>query len=108
MSKVVEITDQTFEAQVTNSPQLVLLDFSAEWCGPCKMMEPILQEVAEQYAGKLVVGRLDVDHNKETAIRFGVMSIPTLILFNGGAEVEKLIGFTPKKKLERVLAGVLG
>ncbi|MFN4293559.1 MAG: thioredoxin [Thermoflexales bacterium] len=99
MAKPVVLTDATFEEMVEKSKGVMLVDFWAEWCGPCKMIAPIVEQIAEENAGKLTVGKLDVDANGETAMKFGVMSIPTLILFKDGEPVERLVGYRPKEQL---------
>lgn len=97
------LTDTTFDEEVKSSEQPVLVDFWAEWCGPCKMIAPILEEIANQQAGRLTLGKLDIDQNLDTARRFGVMSIPTLILFKDGEPVHRLVGARSKAQLEKEL-----
>ncbi len=103
MAKPVKVTDSTFEQSVINAEQPVLVDFWAEWCGPCKMIAPVLDEIATELDGKLTIGKLDIDANNDTAMAFGVMSIPTLLLFKGGEPVERIVGFQPKAQLMRRL-----
>ena len=106
---VLKLTDVNFESEVTKSGVPVLVDFWAEWCGPCRMMSPILDEVAPIYKGKLKIGKLNVDESQDSPSKFGVMNIPTMILFKGGKETERIIGAMSKaelqKKLDRALAG---
>ena len=103
MAKPIEITDNNFEEVVLNSDQPVLIDFWAVWCGPCKAIAPAIEELATEFDGKAVIGKLDVDHNRETASKFGIMSIPTLLVFKDGKVVDKQVGLTSKG----VLAGKL-
>jgi thioredoxin 1 len=105
--KPVEITDDNFEAEVTKSDKPVLIDFWAVWCGPCKLIAPIVEELAGEYDGKVKIGKLDVDSNQQTSIKFGVRSIPTLLLFKGGNLKETIIGAVPKSKIVEKLNAVL-
>lgn len=98
MSRAV-FTDANFESEVLKSDLPVLVDFYADWCGPCKMVAPIVEELGKEYQGKLKVGKLDVDNSTETAQKYGVMSIPTLLFFKGGQVVTSLIGFRPKEAI---------
>jgi thioredoxin 1 len=99
MAKPFEVTDSTFEEAVLKAEQPTIVDFWAVWCGPCKMIAPVLEQIAVEYDGQLQVAKLDVDHNSQSAMQYGVMSIPTLILFKDGQPVERIVGFMPKEKL---------
>jgi len=98
MAKAIEITDTNFD-EIIKSEQPVLMDFWAEWCGPCKMIGPIVEELAADYEGKATITKLDVDSNPDIASKFGIRSIPTLLIFKGGKEVDKVIGAVPKSVL---------
>ena len=104
MAKPTVVTDVTFDSEVIGSNVPVLVDFWAVWCGPCRMIAPIVDEIATEYDGKIKVMKLDVDENQNTAMNFGVMGIPTLILFKDGKAVERITGYMPK---ERLLARLL-
>lgn len=94
---IVNVTDQTFQTETSTG--LVLADFWAAWCGPCKMIAPVLEELDTELGDKVKIVKLDVDENQETAAQFGVMSIPTLLLFKDGEVVDKVVGFQPKEAL---------
>jgi thioredoxin 1 len=95
------VTDETFNQAVLKSDQPILVDFWAVWCGPCRMVAPVVDEIAREHEGKLKVMKLDVDDNQNTAMAYGVMSIPTLILFKNGQPVERIVGFRPKADMEK-------
>lgn len=97
--KPVEITDANFSKEVLESGVPVLIDFWAVWCGPCRTIAPVVEELAKEYEGKLKVGKVDVDNNPQTAMTYGIRSIPTLMVFKGGKVVEQIIGAMPKKSL---------
>ncbi len=103
------VTDGDFHAKVIESPLPVLVDFWAEWCGPCKMIAPLVDELAEEYDGRAAFAKVDVDANPQTPGAYGIRGIPTLLVFSGGAEVERLVGFRPKADLaaalDKALAG---
>jgi len=98
-----QFTDQNFEQEVLKSEKPVLVDFWAAWCGPCQMMGPIVEELAEEVKDKYKVGKLNVDENRETASKYNVMSIPTLILFKNGKEVKQFVGVQSKDSLKQEL-----
>lgn len=106
--KPIEITDSTFEQEVLQNPQLTLVDFWAQWCGPCKLIAPLLDEIARGYEGRLKVAKLDVDRSPAKAEEYGVRSIPTLLFVRNGEVVDKLIGAVPKRQLEDRIARLLG
>ena len=97
------VTDQEFEAKVLKSPSPVMVDFWAPWCGPCKLAEPVLDELSNEYGGKLQIMKLNVDENQASAAKYSVMSIPTTVLFKGGAEVGRQIGFAGKQAFEDLI-----
>ena len=99
MTKPIEVTDATFEEVVLKAELPTIVDFWAVWCGPCKMIAPLVDEIADEYQDKLQVAKLDVDKYVEMASRYGVMNIPTLIIFKGGEAVERILGYMPKAKL---------
>ena len=105
--KPVEITDQNFESEVIKSDKPVLIDFWAVWCGPCKLIAPIVEELANEYDGKVKIGKLDVDSNQQTSIKYGVRSIPTLLLFKNGSLKDTIIGAVPKSKIVEKLNAAL-
>ena len=103
-----EVTDQSFEQEVLKSDQPVLVDFWAEWCHPCKMLLPAVEQVAEKYQGKAKVVKLNIDDSGQTPQRLGIKGIPTLILFNGGTEAERVVGNTSKDNISRMIDRALG
>ncbi|MFQ5693873.1 MAG: thioredoxin [Nitrospinota bacterium] len=100
---LLEFKDDEFDAQVINADTPTLVDFWADWCAPCKMIAPSVEALAEEYAGRLRVGKLNVDENPKTATRFGIRGIPTLLIFKGGEVVEQIVGVRSKKDLQKIV-----
>ena len=107
MATPAEVNDASFDEQVINSDKPVLVDFWAPWCGPCRMVAPIVEELADEYAGKVEFRKLNTDDNPRTAAVYGIRSIPTLLVFKGGEPVGQIIGFRPKSDLKKRLDAVL-
>lgn len=107
MAAPLHVTEQSFDQEVLKAGTPVLVDFWAEWCGPCRMIAPIVEEFARDYEGKLKVTKLDVDDNTTIAMRYNIMSIPTLGIFKGGELVERIIGYMPKAELKRRVEAAL-
>jgi thioredoxin 1 len=108
MADILEISDATFEQEVLKAPGAVLVDFGAEWCKPCKQLDPIVEELAQEWGKRVKVVKLDSDANVDVTTRFTVMGLPTLILFVDGEPVERMMGFKPRKKIEAMVAAHLG
>jgi thioredoxin 1 len=103
MAKPIEVTDANFEEEVVQSDKPVIVDFWAVWCGPCKMIAPIMEEFASEYKEKVKIAKIDVDNNPNTAVKFGIRSIPTVLYFKDGKIVEQIIGAYPKAHFEEKL-----
>ena len=105
---IVEVTDANFDQDVLKSDQPVLVDFWAAWCGPCRAIAPIVEELATQYAGKVKIGKMDVDRNNATPMRYNVRGIPTLLIFKGGQVQEQLVGYRGKEEIQKALDKHIG
>jgi len=101
--KIIQLTDDSFEADVLQASGLVLVDFWAEWCGPCKMIAPVLEDIATEYEGKVVIGKLNIDENSDSAPKYGVRGIPTLLLFKNGEIADTKVGALSKTQLKEFL-----
>jgi len=103
MSKPLELTDSNFSEEVESSDKPVLVDFWAEWCGPCRMVGPVVDELAGEYEGKAKVGKVNVDNNPEVSVKYGIRSIPALLIFKNGEVVDQIIGAVPKNQIKKQL-----
>src|SRR4030042_790989 len=108
MSQPIAVTDTDFEQKVLKAKTPVLVDFWAAWCRPCLMTAPVLEELAEEYAGRLTIAKLDVDQNAKTAAQYSIMSIPNLIIFKSGKPAAQIVGYKPKAELKQELDAILG
>ena len=107
MGEPIEITDESFEREILNGELPAMVDFGAAWCPPCRAIEPIIKELVDDYDGKVKIAEVEVDSNREVAGKFGIMSVPTLIFFKGGREVDRLIGLRPKDVIKGRLDALL-
>jgi len=103
----IDITDQTFIQEVISDPGVVLVDCWAPWCGPCRMVAPILEQIASEYSGRVKIAKLNVDENPITSSRYGIQSIPTMLIFKNGNQVDKMVGALPRQEIERHLAAAI-
>jgi thioredoxin 1 len=102
-----QFTDSNFDTEVLRSDVPVLVDFFAEWCGPCRSLTPIVEELARDYAGKLKVGKIDIDHSRNTPAKYQIMAVPTIILFKNGKEIDKITGLKPKADLRKRIEALI-
>jgi thioredoxin 1 len=107
MGKPKDVTDANFDQEVIQAAKPVLVDFWAPWCGPCRMVAPVVEELADEYAGKVEFAKLNTDDNPQTAVKYGIRSIPTLLVFKGGEPVGQIVGFRPKSDLKKRLDAVV-
>ena len=107
MGDILEVTDDSFDSEILHSDMPAMVDFWAEWCGPCKMVGPVVEELANEYKGKIKIAKMDVDQNRDTPAKFGIRNIPTLILFKGGEVAKTIIGAQPKSSIEDELKKLL-
>jgi thioredoxin 1 len=107
MADLLHVTDETFDAEIMKSEVPAMVDFWAEWCGPCRMVGPVVEELAAQYQGKIKIAKMDVDKNRQTPAKFGIRNIPTLILFKGGQVAQTIVGAQPKSHIEQELKRLL-
>jgi thioredoxin 1 len=108
MANVAEFTEQNFQSEVVNSSQPVLVDFWAPWCGPCRMIAPMVEELAGEYSGAVKIGKVNIDEAQGLAQNYGVSSIPTLMIFKGGEVVDRFVGVQPKTRLQQALDAAKG
>ncbi len=106
-NNLVEITDDNFDAEVLESELPVLVDFWAEWCGPCKMISPIVEEIASDYNGKVKVGKVNIDYNQQVAMTYGIRGIPALLVFKSGSVANQIVGAVPKNHITQILDEVI-
>jgi thioredoxin len=107
MSQVVHVNDDNFQTEVLDSSSPVLVDFSAAWCGPCKQLAPIVEDLAKEYDGRLKVAKIDVEESQQTAMKYGIMSVPTLLFLVDGKVTDQLVGSVPRQTLEERISKVL-
>ncbi|HAR64018.1 MAG: thioredoxin [Candidatus Margulisiibacteriota bacterium] len=105
---VIQVTDATFEQEVLKSDKPVMVDFWAPWCGPCRMIAPVVEGIANEYEAKLKAAKLNTDDNSTTAAEYGITGIPCLVFFKDGKEVERLVGFLPKEHIEKKVQNIIG
>ena len=107
MGDILQVTDDNFEQEILKSSIPAMVDFWAEWCGPCKMVGPVVEELAKEYEGKIKIGKMNVDENRQTPAKFGIRAIPTLILFKDGQVAQTIVGAQPKSAIEEELKKIL-
>ncbi len=107
MGDILQVTDENFEQEILKSNIPAMVDFWAEWCGPCKMVGPVVEELAKEYEGKIKIGKMNVDENRQTPAKFGIRAIPTLILFKDGQVAQTIVGAQPKSAIEEELKKLL-